>query len=101
MRIAHGLLAKTNLGDIILLETGVDTGVFTTTLNLAKILRNDDKTLLNGDSVQVIYYDNLNTVSTSVTFTIGVAAASIELDRSTYPVPKEGDVTFYIKKLSI
>jgi hypothetical protein len=89
----NGLLARTDSGTTLnFVENGVDTNVFTTSLSLARIFKNDNTTLANGDSVQVSYYDAINKATSSVTFTIGVAAASISLDRSTYPVPRDGNV---------
>lgn len=77
-------------------ETGENTGVFTASLDLSKIYNNVNETLANGDSVLVSYADQINGATTSATFTIGVAAASISLDRTTYPVPKDGSVTIRV-----
>jgi len=93
----NGLVANSSGAQtLVFLETDVNTGVFTASLDLSKIRNHVGGALTNGDSVQVIYADQINGVSASVTFTIGVAAASISLDRSTYPVPKEGTITIYI-----
>jgi len=94
----NGLLARSNATQTLtFVESGADTGVFTATLTLkGKILNNANQTLKNGDSVQIIYSDSINIALTSATFTIGVAAATIDIDRTTYPVPKEGDIKIYI-----
>jgi hypothetical protein len=89
----NGLTARALNGqNLVFVETGENTGIFTASLNLTDVLKNDNSTLVNGDSVQVSYADQINSATSSVTFTIGVAAASISLDRSTYPVPKDGPV---------
>ncbi|MEM4609135.1 MAG: hypothetical protein QXI57_05820 [Candidatus Methanomethylicaceae archaeon] len=93
----NGLLARgKDPQTLIFIETGENTGVFTASLDLSKIYNNANETLKNGDIVDVSYYDCINKVTTSVRFTIGVAAASISLDRDTYPLPYEGNVKVYI-----
>ncbi|MEM2881578.1 MAG: hypothetical protein QXP73_06715 [Candidatus Methanomethylicaceae archaeon] len=89
----NGLLATTDSGqNLVFVESGPNTGIFTASLSLAKIYNNANGSLVNGDSILVSYADQLNDVTSSVSFTIGVAAASISLDRSTYPVPRDGNV---------
>ncbi|MEM0232038.1 MAG: hypothetical protein QXG78_02890, partial [Candidatus Methanomethyliaceae archaeon] len=93
----NGLLARGKDNQTLtFIETGENTGVFTASLDLSKIYNNANETLKNGDVVDVSYYDCINKVTTSVRFTIGVAAASISLDRDTYPLPYEGNVKVYI-----
>jgi hypothetical protein len=93
----NGLLARTDSGaTLTFVETGPDTNVFTASLSLSKIYRNDNTTLANGDTVDLIYYDCINKVTKTASFTIGVAAASISLDRTSYPVPKDGSVVIRI-----
>ncbi|MEM3553795.1 MAG: hypothetical protein QW658_02420, partial [Candidatus Bathyarchaeia archaeon] len=93
----NGLLATgAQSQNLVFIETGEDTGIFTASLDLSKIYNYVNGSLANGDSVTVSYADQINSVTSSVTFTIGVAAASISLDRATYPVPKDGDVKIYL-----
>ncbi|MEM5815639.1 MAG: hypothetical protein QXL14_01145, partial [Candidatus Aenigmatarchaeota archaeon] len=74
----NGLLARgKDPQTLTFIETGENTGVFTASLDLSKIYNNANETLKNGDIVDVSYYDCINKVTTSVRFTIGVAAASI------------------------
>jgi len=78
-------------------ESGANTGVFSASLDLTKVKSSTNATLANGDTVKVEYKDLINGVTSSVSFTIGVTAATVELDRSTYPVPAPaiGAITFY------
>jgi len=94
----NGLTAKAGSKNITLtfIETGVNTGVFTAKLDLSNVKRNDGTDLADGDSIAITYYDAINNVYSTATGTIGVAAATISLDRSTYPVPKNGNVIMYI-----
>jgi len=92
----NGLPARTDSGTITFVETGSDTNVFTGSLSLLKIYRNDNTALANGDTVDLIYYDCINKVTKTASFTIGVAPASISLDRTSYPVPKDGPVVIRI-----
>jgi len=85
----NGLPARTDSGTTLtFVETGPDTGVFTGSLNLTEIIKYDNTALANGDTVDLIYYDCINKVTKTASFTIGVAPASISLDRTSYPVPK-------------
>jgi hypothetical protein len=93
----NGLTARSlNARTLTFIETGENTGIFTASLSLSDILTNDNSMLVNGDSVQVSYADQINSATSSVTFTIGIAAASISLDRSTYPVPMDGNVQIHV-----
>jgi hypothetical protein len=73
-------------------ETGTNTGVFTANLPLSKIKTAAGGALTDGDTIQVIWYDLINNAKTSATFTIGVPASSVTLDRTSYPAPKDGPV---------
>ncbi|MCC6013957.1 MAG: hypothetical protein LM593_06280 [Candidatus Verstraetearchaeota archaeon] len=73
-------------------ETGANTGVFTANLPLSKIKTTTGGSLSDGDTIKVIWYDLINNVESSVTFTIGVPASSVTLDRTSYPAPKDGPV---------
>jgi len=79
-------------------ETGVNTNIFTASLDLTKVGTSTGVALTNGDVVQVSYYDAINDGTQSVSFTIGVTAATVALDRETYPVaaPAIGAVSFKI-----
>jgi len=81
---------------ITFVETGVNTGVYTATLDLAKVLNNDGEALVNDDVVSVTWSDEVNAESTTASFTIGVAAATFTLDRTSYPTPKDGTIKIYV-----
>ncbi|MEM3490385.1 MAG: hypothetical protein QXO75_12145, partial [Nitrososphaerota archaeon] len=74
------------------IERDVDSGLYVASLNLTKVYNYLNGTLTNGDSVVVSYYDNINKVTKTASFEIGIAAATISLDRSVYPVPLNGSV---------
>ncbi|MCS7116758.1 MAG: hypothetical protein NZ896_04720, partial [Nitrososphaerales archaeon] len=71
-----------------LIETGVNTGVFTLELKLPAVQRTDGKPLADGDVIKVEWKDNLFDPPTTVsaTTTIGVITAKITFDRDVYPV---------------
>jgi hypothetical protein len=95
----NGLTAQ-SLGaqTLVFTETGVDTHLFTASLDLTKVGTHSGVALTNGDTVQVSYYDAIYDGTDSVSFEIGVTAATIALDRETYPVaaPAIGAVAFKI-----
>jgi len=73
---------------VTFVETGVNTGVFTATLDLSNVKRNDGSSLANGDTLSITYYDAINGVYSTASATIGVTAATISLDRTTLPAPR-------------
>ena len=84
----NNLAAKNILATLLtFVETGVNTGIFAANLDLSNIQNHAGGALANGDTIKVSYYDAINDATSSVTFTIGVTAATVSLDRSTYPVP--------------
>lgn len=99
MSVKVGSLASLSLGaqTLTFVESGVNTGIFTASLDLTKVGTSTGAALGAGDTVQVDYKDLINGVTNSVTFTIGVPTATVALDRSTYPVPAPaiGAITFY------
>ena len=73
------------------IETGPDTGVFTATgIEMQKI--NNVVTLSDGDQVEFKYTDNNESPqqTSTVTITIGKPGKSIEVSRTTVPIPREG-----------
>jgi hypothetical protein len=93
----NGLVANSSGSQTLtFVETGADTGKFTSSLNLTKIVKSDGSALTDGDVIVVSYYDAINDATASATFTIGIPAATISLDRSTYPLPKDDAISVYI-----
>ncbi|MEM3941423.1 MAG: hypothetical protein QW829_00890, partial [Candidatus Bathyarchaeia archaeon] len=95
----NGLVANSTAPQTLtFIETGPNTGIFISSppLDLTKIRSKTGEPLRDGDSVELIYVDNINVAVASARFAIGVAAATIDIDRTTYPVPKEGDVVIHI-----
>jgi len=93
----NGLVANSSASQTLtFIETGANTGIFTASLNLTKIRSRTGAALKNGDSLQIVYTDRINVAVTTASFTIGVAAATIDIDRTTYPVRKEGNVIIHI-----
>jgi len=93
----NGLVANSSGSQTLtFVETGADTGKFTSSLNLTKIVKSDGSALTDGDVVVVSYYDVINDATASATFTIGIPAATISLDRSTYPLPRDDAISVYI-----
>jgi hypothetical protein len=78
------------------IETAVGTGMYNASMDLSKIVKNDGTSLTNGDQVTLSWYDVINDATSTATFRIGVPAATLTLDRSSYPVPREGQDTVYI-----
>ncbi len=92
----NGVLANASSAQTItFIETGTNTGVYTATLDLSKVTKNGTA-LANDDVVVISWNDTTNAATSSASFTIGVAAATFTLDRTSYPTPRDGAVTAYV-----
>ena len=83
-------------GNITFIETGKNTGEFVAKLYFDK-MKVDTEKVEEGDTLKLTITDWTSGEDVSVEFKLVKITRAIELDRSTYPVPKDKSVVVYVK----
>lgn len=76
-------------------ETEVNSGVFSTTLDMAKILASANLSVDDGDRFEITYHDFMGRTSrqSSDVLSIGRSSLSVDFSRTALPIPPEDDPT--------
>ncbi|MGI0034646.1 MAG: hypothetical protein ACRD98_02095, partial [Nitrososphaera sp.] len=95
VEIEGDLVSFTDPLTYTLVETGVDTGVFTSELDMADILEETDTagTIDDGDRIEITYNDLFDDVSREASdeLAIGKATTAVDFSRTVVPIPPETD----------